>query len=236
MKLDELIEEMKIELFACGILESELEDAHLKMIVKKATRELERYWDETTLITVPYASCIDLSGLDYCSIKNVYRAVGIGGPEDTSPGMIDPVWAQQWMVFSNLGTMYNLQDYILNYAAWNTMSQIRNTMSTDLGWDQQIHDNKLYLNGTTHPDMITIEYIPKIKDVDQIKSVYWIDLLVRFCVAHSKVALGRARTRAKQSGALWEQDGDKLLEEGNAELEKLREQLSVNDSLCDPID
>lgn len=43
MKLDALIEEMKVELLACGLLESELEDAQLKLIVKKEMRELERY-------------------------------------------------------------------------------------------------------------------------------------------------------------------------------------------------
>ena len=31
-------------------------------------------------------------------------------------------------------------------------------------------------------------------------------------------------------------DGEKLLQEGNEELSKLREKLETNDSLCDPID
>ena len=48
--------------------------------------------------------------------------------------------------------------------------------------------------------------------------------------------VGRIRTRFKQSGALWEQDGDTLLEEGKTEYENLRTKLEVNDALCAPID
>ncbi len=237
MKLDALIEEMKVELLACGLLESELEDAQLKLIVKKEMRELERYWDETTKKTIPAKSCIDLKevGIDACSIKHVYRATGYGnGGENLNN--VDPVWAQQWLVFGNLGNMYNVQDYVYNYAAWNTMSQIRNTMSTDLRFDEDRHNNLLYINEVSCPTAVTVEYIPRIKDVEDIKSVYWIDILVQLCVAMCKINFGRARTRFTLSNGLWPMDGEKLLQEGNEELSKLREKLETNDSLCDPID
>jgi cellulase/cellobiase CelA1 len=50
-----------------------------------------------------------------------------------------------------------------------------------------------------------------------------------------KVVIGRIRTRAKQSGALWEQDGDTILAEGLDELKTLRERLEVDDALCAPL-
>ena len=83
---------------------------------------------------------------------------------------------------------------------------------------------------------ITIEYVPEFKDVDDIKSDYWIDILVRLSIALTKVTLGRIRSRYTQSNALWTQDGDKLLEEGNAELVALRETLRVNSQIIYPID
>ena len=236
MKLQDVIDEIKLEVYACGILESELEDTHLKAVIQTCIRELERFWDETTRITVPFASCIDLSGFEHSSIVKVYRTSGYGGNGDASLGMIDPVYAQQWMVFSNLGTMYNLQDYILNYAAWSTMSQIKNTMSTDMAFSEDKHNNKLYINDASHSGAVTIEYIPKINSVEDIKSDYWIDILIRLCIAKTKMIVGRIRTRFKQSGALWEQDGDTLLEEGKTEYENLRTKLEVNDALCAPID
>ncbi len=233
MTLEDLIEEIKINVFGAGTLKSELNDAQLKQIVKIELRKLENYWDETTLITVPFKSCIDLTNFKHCAIQHVFRADGYGSVESSS---LDPVYAQQWMVFGNLGTMYNLQDYIMNFAAWNTMSQIRNTMSTELKWDEDVHNNKLYINNTSNPSMITIEYIPKIEDVQDIKNVYWINKLVDLCVAKTKIELGRIRTRYNLSNTLWPMDGEKLLEEGNTEYNKIIEELDANNSLCDPID
>ena len=77
------------------------------------------------------------------------------------------------MVFSNAGTMYNLQDYVMNYAAWNTLSQVRNTMSTDLAFREDKHTCKLYINNNiSSPGNITVEYIPKLRSVEDIKSDY----------------------------------------------------------------
>ena len=55
-------------------------------------------------------------------------------------------------------------------------------------------------------------------------------------VAYAKQMLGRIRTRYTQSGALWTQDGDKLLEEGNNEASAIREELKKNSQLVLGID
>lgn len=180
MELNAVLDEIKLELTG-SVLDLEVTDATLKTVVNKAIRELERYWDETTLVTVPFASCIDLTGFDAITIVQVYRtsplgssnSVGTNG-EYISGGTMDPAFAQQWMLYSGGGgTMYNLNDYVLNYAAWNTMSQIRNTLSTDLAFKEDHHNKKLYINeNISIPASITIEYIPKIKDVAEIKSEY----------------------------------------------------------------
>ena len=77
------------------------------------------------------------------------------------------------MVFSNAGTMYNLQDYVMNYAAWSTLSQVRNTISTDLAFREDKHACKLHINNNiSSPGNITVEYIPKLRSVEDIKSDY----------------------------------------------------------------
>ena len=86
------------------------------------------------------------------------------------------------------------------------------------------------------PNAITIEYIPRLKNVEDIKSDYWIDILVKLSVALTKIILGRIRTRFTQSNALWAQDGEKLLEEGNTEYKELRETLRLNSNMVFPID
>ena len=130
MTTTEVIEEIKLELSGGGLLEMEIEDETIESVIKKALRELNRFWDETSMVTVPFASCIDYTGTpleESSSIVKVYRTQGLGVASDVN-AMSDPLMMQQWMVFSNAGTMYNLQDYILNYAAWTTLCQVKNTL------------------------------------------------------------------------------------------------------------
>ena len=240
MKLEDILDEIKLELTGY-VLDIELNDETLVSVVKKALRELERFWDETTMITVPFASCIDLDGEFFkekvSSIVKVYRTEGLGDASNGISVMNDPVQMAQFAIFSNGGTMYSLQDYVLNYASWMTMTQMRNTMSTDMAFKEDRHNKKLYINkAMSAPSMITIEYIPKLRSVEDIQSDYWIDILIKYCVALTKVVLGRIRTRFSQSNALWTQDGDKILEEGNTELKELREILRLNSNMTYIID
>ena len=240
MTKHDVVEEIKLELTG-RITELEIDDSTIDLTINKGLRELQRYWDETTIVNVPYASCIDYSGTpleESSSIVKVYRTVGVGNSEDAGNSLtMDPMYAQQWMVFSNAGTMYNLQDYVMNYAAWNTLGQVRNTMSTDMSFREDKHNNKLYINNNvSSPGLVSIEYVPKLSKVEDIKSDYWQDILIRLCLDLVKIQLGRIRTRFTQSNALWTQDGEKLLEEGNSDLKELREILRANSNLVYPID
>lgn len=228
MTLQDIISEIKLELTG-NLLETEIDDTTLIQVVNKALRELERFWDESCFITVPFASCIDMSDFNSTTVVGVYRPMSRGESEQNVNTMTDPLYAQQWMIFSNGGTMYNLNDYVLNYASWSTLSQIKNTMSIDLSFTEDKHNRKLYINrGSSALTNVTIEYVPKLMKVEDIQSDYWIDILVRLSVALTKIILGRIRTRFSQNNALWGMDGDKLLEEGNTEYKDLRETLRVN--------
>ena len=121
---------------------------------------------------------------------------------------------------------------------YNLLNQnISNTISTDLMFVHDIHDKKLYVNlGSGKAGKLTLEYIPKLTDVSDVVSTYWIDILVRLSVAYAKITLGRIRTRYTQSGALWTQDGEKLLEEGNSELKELRDRLQSQYQSFYPVD
>ena len=240
MKLEDILSEIKLELTGY-VLDMEITDETLVSVIKKSLRELERFWDETTLITVPFASCIDLEGDFFkeqvSSITKVYRTEGFGTSDGNLSVMNDPVQMAQFAIFSNGGTMYNLNDYVLNYASWMTLSQIKNTMSTDMAFREDRHNKKLYINKmSSSPNWVTIEYIPKLTKVEDIKSDYWIDILIKYCVALTKIVLGRIRTRFNQTNALWTQDGEKILEEGNTELKELREILRLNSNMIYLID
>lgn len=237
MKLIDVIEEIKLELTG-GILELEIEDVTIEMVVKKALRELQRYWDESSFVTIPFEPCIDLTKyqLDSCAIVKVYRTDGMGEGHDSINAMTDPLYAQQFMIFSNAGTMFNLQDYVMNYAAWTTLSQTRNIISTDMAFREDKHNRKLYINSGSYAHYVTIEFIPKLDSVEEIQSDYWQDILIKLSTALTKVVLGQIRSRFGQSNALWTQNGDKMLEDGTTELKELRELLRSNSNLIYGID
>ena len=114
MKLQNYIDNIKLELTG-GILELELPDETLAKVINMVLLEIQRYIDETKFMTVPFARCIDLKGSKVSSVSRIYRTQGYTG--DSIDGMqqsnTDPMYAQMWMAFSNGGTMYNLNDYVL---------------------------------------------------------------------------------------------------------------------------
>ena len=249
MTKQEYIEYVKF-IVTGGRTRLEIPDETIGKFVDFSLQEIRRYLDETQLITVPFAKVIDLTDSMVSSVVKVYRTEGYTG--DTTEGIttseIDPMYAQQWMAFSSGGTMYNLNNYVLNYLAYNTLLQMKNTLSTELNFREILHDkghdlknptdkHLLYVNSSyDRPVNITIEYVPTYTEVEQITSDYWIDILKRLSVAHVKIALGRIRSKYTQSNAPWSLDGATMLQEGNEELKELREVLRTNSVLFYPVD
>ena len=89
----------------------------------------------------------------------------------------------------------------MNYTSLN---RIRNSIAgADLDFREDKINHKLYINfSATAPTYVTIEYVPFIRTVEDIVGDYWVDILKRLSLAYAKIAVGRARTRFKQSSAL----------------------------------
>lgn len=244
MEKQAYLDEIKFRLSG-GLLNLELDDVALNQLLNSSFREVQRYIDTTRLVTIPYSSCIDVNKINnghVNAIARIFRSEGYISNSETADSdgsgyPVDPMYASQWQLLSGVGNLYNFNDYTYNYASWNTLLQIRNTTSTDLAFRFDRSSNKLYINISSGiPDTITIEYVPRYDDVSEIVSDFWIDIIIRMAVALGKIALGRIRTRYTQSNALWQQDGQIMLEEGNSELNDLRERLQASTQLCYPID
>ena len=238
MDMQAIKDEVRLELTG-DVLDLELSDASLTKIVNKSLREIQRYIDTVALATVPFSKCIDVSTLKASSVIGVRRSEGymVEVDAENQTATMDPMYASQWQMLSGLGNLHNMTDYAYNYASWNTVLQIKNTTSTDLAFHFDKMSNKLYVNISSNlPESITIMYIPRFDDVSQITSDFWIDNLIRLAVANSKIAVGRVRSKFKQSNALWSLDGDTLLQEGTTELTALREKLEASSQLVYGID
>lgn len=227
MNINAYIDEIKLKLTG-GVLDLEITDEAISKTIYSAMREVQRYIDTTRTITIPYSSCIDLTSYNVSSVSRVYRAEGYfaedGTGIGTSPG--DPVYMAQIQMLSGNGTINGLTEFTSNYAAWNTALQIRNTVSTDLAFRYDKSSEKLYINiAFDTPPRITIEYIPVYKDVDEITSDFWIDVILNLSTGLVQIMLGRIRSRFVQSNALWTMDGETMLAEGNKLVDETREKL-----------
>jgi len=226
------IDQIKFEITG-GVLESELDDEGYKKIIDMTLQEINRYYDETRFITIPASSCIDLEKYkDINTVSRVYRKDGFGNSSEEVTSFTDPTQVQ---LFS-LGSSYYSNRYASNLIAYSTMQSVLSTTSTDLNFFQDKTANKLYINFTGGaPEQITLEYVPELRDVNQISSDYWINIFTRLATAHAKVITGRIRKKFTQSNALWSLDTD-ILTEGQEELNTLRETLRVNANLLYPLD
>lgn len=234
MTLQAYIDEIKLDVTG-GVLELEIPDETLQQIVQSAMREMQRYICSTKIMTVPYEKAIDLKDKNVNAVARVYRA---DGTTSSSEGQTtDPVQVGLWQLTSNMGNMYNFTDYTYRYAAYNTLQQIGNTLSTDLSFYYDDAAGKLYINTRMNEGSpITIEYIPRYNNVEEITSDFWIDVLMRLSKALTKIALGRIRGRYTQSNALWTSDAATMLSEGQSELNELRNYLQQNTQLLYAID
>ena len=238
MTIDAYREEIKLNLTGY-LLDLEIDDPTIDNIILVSMREIQRYMDSTKLLTIPYTgSCIKLGDLKINSISRVFRTVGYTGNQTIEgTSQVDPMYVGMLQMLSGNGNLYNINDWTYNYAAFNAGLQIRNTLSTDLLFRYQRDTNEVYINTSfDSPALITIEYVPRFDDVDDIKSDYWIDQLTKLATARTKQIIGRIRTRFQQSNALWSQDGDTLLNEANAELTQIRADLKASTQLVYPID
>lgn len=238
MEFKAIVEQVKFNITG-GILDCELDDEGFGKVVNSAFREVQRYIDDTKLITIPYKPCIDLTKYSVSAVARVFRAVGYLMNDESTDGTYpaDPLYLSQWQLFGGNSSMYNLNNFTYSYGAFNTALQIKNSTSTDLAFRFERYNSKLYVNCPyDKPEKITVEYVPRYNNVEEIVSDYWIDILLRMATALAKITVGRIRTRFTQDNALWKQDGETILNEGTEELNNLREKLEQNSQLLYGID
>lgn len=225
MTMEEIVNQVN---FMLGIPSNEnVESQQTQQAVLIAFRELKRYMKTPVDKTVPYSTRLDLVklGIDTVNVINVkpaYPRIGLTLSTIDSGNVFQVAAAVN--TYSAIGQTSSLNiDPIMTEMA---MAQVRNTLATDFQWRYDSNNQVLYCaHRDPRPAVVTVTYVPDYKDVAEIKSPIWIDYLVRMSEANMKKSLGRTRSKYTVEGSNVSLDGEILIDEANAELEAIRQEL-----------
>lgn len=226
MNMSEIVDQVS---FLLGLpTNRNTEDQQVERAVNIAFRELKRYMKTPVDKTVPYSTRLDLVklGIDTVNVLYVYAAyprIGLTMSTIDSGNVFQVAAAVN--TYSAIGqtSTINIDPIVTEMA----MAQVRNTLATDFQWKYDIDNQVIYCaHRDPRPAQVTIRYVPNYHDVSEIKSQEWIDYLIRMSEAYMKKSLGRSRSKYTVEGSNVTLDGTILLDEANAELEAIREELS----------
>lgn len=225
MTMQEIVQEVS---FMLGLPANEnVEGQQVEQAVQIAFRELKRYMKTPVDKTVPFSTRIDLkaAGIDTKKVLYVQSAkprIGLTMSSIDSGNVFQVAAAVN--TYSAIGQTSSINiDPIMTEMA---MAQVRNTLGTDFQWKHDPHNQVVYCtHRDPRPSHVTIRYVPNYNDVSEIESPTWLDYLIRMSEANMKKSLGRSRSKYTVEGSNVSLDGELLLNEANAELEAIRQEL-----------
>ena len=208
------------------------EQIDLTQAVDIAFKELREYMKTPVNKTVPFATRLDLKALGINTVNVLYvqaaePRIGLSLTAIDSSNVFQVAAAVNISSGYGNGSILNM-DPIMSQLA---LQQSRNALSTDLQWSYDQPNQVVYV---THrapiPATITIRYVPIFNDVSEIIEPTWINYILRMSLAYAKISLGRTRSKYTIEDSNISLDGEALLNEGNAELEAVRNELKSKPS------
>ena len=220
-------------LFSLGgtVLDIEIEK-DIPRCVNKAFREVKQYVTTPAYMTIPFAAQSQgIGGTIDLKDKNVYSVINVMRPDtynSLSMNIVD--------VFG-LNYIYSAVTNMDAYAQRMLRLQQMNTISTDLDFVWDAHRKQLSVTmNPPYTNMITIQYIPDYKDVEEITEVFWVDIILKLATAYAKQVLGRIRSKYTLNSSQYALDGETLLAEAKEEITEITTFLRDNVDLAFPID
>ena len=225
MKMQEYVNKIN---FSLGMPANEnIEGVSIPDAVILAFMEIKEYMETPVNKTVPYQTRIDLKKVGIVTTKIIYvqpayPRIGLTlGTIDS--GNVFQV-AASVNIYNGIGntSTLNINPIVTEMA----MAQVRNTLSTDFQWSYDQFNQVVYCaHKDPRPTVVTIKYVPDLQDVSEIVDNTYINYVYRLALAHTKVALGRSRSKYTVEGSNVSLDGEQILSEGNTELETIRNEL-----------
>lgn len=225
MTMEEIVDQVS---FLLGLPANDnVEGLQVERAVLMAFKELKRYMKTPVEKTVPFATRIKLSDVGINTVKVLYVQAAVPRigltMSSIDSGNVFQV-AASVNVYSGIGNTSSINiDPIMTEMA---MAQVRNAISTDFQWDYDSSNDVVYCtHRDPRPAAVTIRYVPDFKDVSEINNNTWLNYLIQLSEAYMKRALGRSRSKYKITGSNVELDGETLLQEADADLIRIREEL-----------
>ena len=225
MEMNEIVSQVN---FMLGLpANKNVEGLQVETAVQIAFKELKRYIRTPVEKTVPYSTRMDLVSLGIktkkvLSVQAARPRTGLTLSTIDSGNVFQTAAAVN--VYSAIGNASAINiDPIMTELA---MAQVRNTMGTDFQWRYDNLNQVIYCaHRDPRPALVTVRYVPDYQDVSELVGETWINYLIRMATANMKIALGRSRSKYRIEGSNVSLDGEILLQEGNEELDKIREEL-----------
>lgn len=228
MQMEEYISEIAFKL---GFPSNKnIENASIEQAVMTSFREMKRYMDTPVDKTVPYSQRIDLKkvGIETVKVLGCQAAnprIGLAMSTIESGNVFQ--LAASLNAYGNISnaSILNIEPIIKNLG----YAQVRNCLTTDFQWKYDLPNQCVYCaHRDPVPAYVTIRYVPVFHDVSEITNQAYIDYIMRLALANMKISLGRSRSKYRIEGSNVTLDGETLLQEGNAEIEAIREELGQN--------
>lgn len=225
MQMDEYVSQIA---FLLGFPSNEIiENASIEQAVMIAFREMIRYIGTPTDKTVPYQQRIDLKEveidtLEVLSVQAANPRIGLAMSTIESGNVFQ--LAASLNVYGDISnsSILNIDPIVKNLA----YARVRNCLTTDYQWRFDLPNQCIYIaHRDPVPSYVTIRYIPTFHDVSEVTDPVYTDYILRLGLANMKVSLGRSRSKYRIDSSNVQLDGEVLLQEGNAEIEAIRNEL-----------
>lgn len=198
------------------LMEIELSDDQLEDCIDDALDEIAPWVVQRQYVTLPASECIDVSEYKMAYVIFVHKATSNG--VDGTSAQTDVFNPYSYTVItSNRAMVYDRLEQVL----YNRSNQsLKDNISFKL-----IND-KLYLDiGVPTSDKVTIEYSPKIEDLDTITDPLYKRFVRNFALAYARLILSDIRGKYSVSNSPVELDSSAQESKADKELDRLREEL-----------
>lgn len=198
----------------------------LTELLLQAFEEMKHYITDKCALSLPFQNQINMSQYKVASVEDVWR-----GQNNVSP-----------VTYSGLGYYkmipgQGMSGMVSDYANALRIRSNLATISTDMDFFYEKPTQRLYVYANqSPPSTITIIYQPEYETPEDIWEPYWQDQLKQMALSWARISIGEIRSKYTRSGALWNINGESILQRGLADLATQRQYLRANRNLSASLD